>query len=103
MDIKDLTDILESATNENIILVFENLLKASRNHLRAFTRQLAGLGISYIPVYISSDEFEQIINSPMEKGNQYRINSRQGSQGYRGNQGNQGNHGRHGNQGNHGN
>jgi len=102
MDIKDLTDILESVTNENIILVFENLLRASRNHLRAFNRQLASLGISYIPVYISSDEFEQIINSPMEKGNQYRMNHRQGSQGYRRNQGNQGNHGRHGNQGSHG-
>lgn len=103
MDIKDLTDILESATNENIILVFENLLKGSRNHLRAFIRQLASLGISYIPVYISADEFEQIINSPMEKGNQYRMNNRQGNQRNQGNEGNQGNQGRHGNQGNHGN
>ncbi len=80
MDSKDLTDILESATNENIILVFENLLKGSRNHLRAFIRQLASLGISYIPVYISADEFEQIINSPMEKGKQYRMNNRKGNQ-----------------------
>ena len=87
MDSKDLTDILESATNENIILVFENLLKGSRNHLRAFIRQLTGLGISYIPVYISADELEQIINSPMEKGKQYRMNNRKGNQGNHGNQG----------------
>jgi hypothetical protein len=94
MDIKDLTETLEFVTNENIIIVFENLLKGSRNHLRAFIRQLTSLGISYIPVYITADEFEQIINSPMEKGNQYRMNNRQGSQE---------NHGRHGNRGNHGN
>ncbi len=50
MDIKDLTDNLEFVTNENIILVFENLLKGSRNHLRAFIRQLASLEY---PIYRS--------------------------------------------------
>jgi hypothetical protein len=86
MDIKDLTAALVTVTNDNIVLVFENLLKGSRNHLRAFIRHLKNLGLSYTPVYISEDEFEQIINSPMEKGNQYRMNG-------------QGNHNRHGRRG----
>ena len=39
-------------SNENIIIVFENLQKGSRNHLRAFNRQLVSLGVTYIPIYI---------------------------------------------------
>ena len=78
MDIKDLTEALEIVSNDNIILVFENLLKASRNHLRAFNRELTKLEITYVPVYISQDEFDQILDSPMETGNRYRVNWSEG-------------------------
>jgi hypothetical protein len=74
MDIKDLTESLITTTNENVILVFENLLKGSRNHLRAFNRQLTTLGIVYTPVYISQTDYDLIVSSAMEKGNQYRMN-----------------------------
>jgi hypothetical protein len=56
------------------LLVFENLLKGSRNHLRAFNRQLTTLGIVYIPVNISQTDYDLIVNSAMEKGKQYRMN-----------------------------
>ena len=78
MDIKDLTEALEIVSNDNIVLVFENLLKASRNHLRAFNRELTKLEITYVPVYISQDEFDQILDSPMETGNRYRVNWSEG-------------------------
>jgi hypothetical protein len=74
MDIKDLTDYLSEASNENIIMVFENLQKGSRNHLRAFNRQLVNLGVTYTPVYISQEEFDLIVSSPNEKGKQYQMN-----------------------------
>lgn len=73
MDIKDLKEALDVVTNENIIRVFENLLKGSRNHLRAFYHQLTKLGLVYIPVYISQEEYDAIVNSPMEQGNKYGI------------------------------
>jgi len=97
MDIKDLTEALGFVTNENIVLVFENLLTGSRNHLRAFIRQLTNLGLSYTPVYISANELEQIITTPMEKGNQYRMNryGKQGRQGRHGNHGGQNGRGSH--------
>ena len=75
MDIKDLTEALSGTTNENVTLVFENLLKGSRNHLRAFNRQLTTLGIVSTPVYISQADYDLIVSSAMEKGNQYRMNS----------------------------
>jgi hypothetical protein len=73
MDIKDLTEVPDVVTNENIIRVFENLLKSSRNHLRAFYHQLTKMGLVYTPVYISQEEYDAIVNSPMEQGNKYGI------------------------------
>jgi hypothetical protein len=74
MDITDLVESISKVTDESIILVFENLEKGSRNHLRAFTRQLTMLGLTYSPVYLSIVEYNQIVNSPNESGNQYQMN-----------------------------
>ena len=72
MDINDLEKYLEVVENENIKLIFENLLKGSRNHLRAFNRQLEKLGFKYTPVYITQEEYDQIVSTPNETGNQQR-------------------------------
>lgn len=79
MDIKDLTSSLSSTTNENVIMVFDNLLKGSRNHLRAFNLQLTTLGVDYTSTYITQAEYELIVNSSMEKGKQYRMNGQNGN------------------------
>ena len=81
MDIKDLTEALSSTSNENVTLVFDNLMKGSRNHLRAFNLQLTNLGLTYTPVFISQDEYTQIVSSTMEKGKQYRMNGQGNGQG----------------------
>lgn len=73
LDIDDLMECLENTSNQNIIIVFENLLKGSRNHLRAFSRQLTNLGITYVPQYIDQATFDNIVNSPMEMGQQYKM------------------------------
>ncbi len=73
MDIKDLQECLDEVTNDNIIRVFENLLKGSRNHLRAFNRQMVNLGLVYTPVYISQEEYDEIVNTPMEQGHRYKV------------------------------
>lgn len=91
MDIKDINASLSGTTNENVIMVFDNLLKGSRNHLRAFNRQLTTLGIVYYPVFISQTDYDLIVNSSMEKGAQYRMNGQGNGQG-RGQKG-QGNRG----------
>jgi hypothetical protein len=74
MDITDLIESISKVTDASIIMVFENLEKGSRNHLRAFAHQLTMLGLTYTPVYLSLIEYNQIINSPKEAGNQYQIN-----------------------------
>jgi len=68
LDIADLEKALEETDNDDIKLVFTNLKKGSRNHLRAFTRLLKRYKVNYTPQYISYEEYEAIINSPHERG-----------------------------------
>ena len=68
MDINDLNSQLLFIDNADITLVYESLLKGSRNHLRAFTSQLIDLGLDYVPVYISQKDYDAIVSSPAEKG-----------------------------------
>ncbi len=71
LDIFDLEELLAETDNPNITRVYLNLVKGSRNHLRAFAGQLALLGESYVAQYLTQNEIDTIINSPRERG---RIN-----------------------------
>jgi hypothetical protein len=71
-DIFDLNADMQKTANASILLVFENLKRASANHLRAFTKQLTALGITYTPNFIDQTTYAQIIATPMEQGKQYR-------------------------------
>ena len=66
--INDLNSQLLFIDNADITLVYENLLKGSRNHLRAFTGRLTDLGFDYVPVYISQEEYDAIVSRPSERG-----------------------------------
>lgn len=50
-------------------LVYGNLLKGSRNHLRSFTGNLESrTGVTYEPEYLTVDQYEVIVSAPMERG-----------------------------------
>lgn len=68
VDIIDLTDALEYVDNQDIRYVFDNLMKGSRNHLRAFVRNLNVQGETYVPQYLDQASYDAIINSPTEHG-----------------------------------
>ncbi len=61
LDIADLQRLIEATDNEDIRLVYENLLNGSKNHLRAFDMQLQTAGITYYPEHLSAAEYEDII------------------------------------------
>jgi len=67
-DILDLETLLSETTNADIQLVYENLLKGSRNHLRAFVKQINVYGVSYIPLLLSEEYYQEIVSSEMENG-----------------------------------
>ncbi|MBL0147166.1 MAG: DUF2202 domain-containing protein [Chitinophagaceae bacterium] len=68
LDINDLQIALLTIDNQDFRLVYDNLTKGSRNHLRSFYKNILNSGGSYIPQYITQTEFDAIINSPMETG-----------------------------------
>ncbi|HSQ75298.1 MAG TPA: DUF2202 domain-containing protein [Bacteroidota bacterium] len=68
LDITDLQKHTAVTDNADILLVFRNLTKGSRNHLRAFNRNLIAAGVTYTPQYLSQDAYDAIANSPMERG-----------------------------------
>ena len=68
LDIKDLYELLEKTDNDDIKMVYENLSRGSRNHLRAFTTQLSLNGQTYEARFLTQEQIDDIITSPMERG-----------------------------------
>ena len=68
LDIFDLKEFIQAADNVDIRTVYQNLMKGSRNHLRAFVSHLHSMGEDYEATYLSSEEVEEIVDSPMERG-----------------------------------
>jgi hypothetical protein len=69
IDILDLMrELEENVDNADVTLVYENLMKGSRNHLRAFVRNLSAQGVGYEPQYLSEEDYLAIINSAIERG-----------------------------------
>ena len=65
----DISDLQDRATQTpDINLVYDNLERGSRNHMRAFIRQLDAEGVEYTPIYLSQAEFDEIISTPTEQG-----------------------------------
>lgn len=69
LDIKDLEDLLAETDNQDIINTYSNLQRGSRNHMRAFVKNITRQGGEYTPQYISAEEYEAIIEGEQERGN----------------------------------
>lgn len=63
LDIKDLQNAIARTNKSDIKIVYENLTKASKNHIRSFIRQLQRYGQTYTPVYITQEELKEILAS----------------------------------------
>ena len=66
-DIRDIDRAIDNTVLPDIIRTYENLLCGSRNHLRAFVRQIENRGIVYEPVYLTPEEIAEIVDSPVER------------------------------------
>lgn len=69
VDIIDLKEAISNTDKADIKTVYENLMKGSRNHLRSFVSNMKSRGYSYTPQYLSQEEFNEIVNSQIERGN----------------------------------
>lgn len=67
IDMVDIQAHLSNVDNQDIRVVYENLLKGSRNHLRAFVKNLLNQGVTYVPQYMDATDYQAIVNSETEK------------------------------------
>ncbi len=68
LDISDLQKLIAKTDNDDIKVVYQNLEKGSRNHMRSFVYQLEREGASYSPQYISKSYYNKIITTDRETG-----------------------------------
>jgi hypothetical protein len=61
LDIYDLQRLINEAENEEVKVLYQNLMKGSRNHMRSFTAQLERQGFTYEASYISDEYLERIL------------------------------------------
>lgn len=68
LDIRDLRVMRALFTQPDVLATLDLLEQGSRNHLRAFWRQLQSSGASYTPRHLDMESFAAIINSASESG-----------------------------------
>jgi len=69
LDINDLDSFIVDTDHEDIEAMYKVLNCGSRNHMRAFSKNLTNLGEEYEPQFISLEKYILIIDSTSEKCN----------------------------------
>ena len=67
IDMIDIDTALLNIDNQDIRLVYDSLLKGSRNHLRSFVSNLSNQGVTYVPQYMAEADYLAIVTTPMER------------------------------------
>jgi len=66
LDIRDIEEMAARTDDVDALALYDSLSCGSRNHMRAFIGQLESRGETYVPQYISVDEFNAIIGAARE-------------------------------------
>ncbi len=64
LDINDIDDFLVNTTNPKLVNLYNKLNCGSKNHIRSFTNQLTAIGSTFVPQYITIEEYTTILNTP---------------------------------------
>ena len=67
LDMVDINTALLQVDNQDIRLVYDNLLKGSRNHLRSYVNTLANLGVTYVPQFMAPADYTAIVTTAIER------------------------------------
>ena len=79
IDIQDLQMYMEETEAADVLQVYENLMRGSRNHLRAFVSTLERQSREvYEPEYLDQDLYEDIIENDVETGGSGQRGGRSG-------------------------
>lgn len=68
VDIEDLQLAIEQTDNADLQNAYENLMRGSRNHLRAFVAEIERAGVVYEAQHLDPAIVDVILDSPVERG-----------------------------------
>lgn len=68
LDILDLEHAIEESGQADLDVTYEELMRGSRNHLRAFVGAMENMGLVYEAELMEQEDVDEIVNSPMERG-----------------------------------
>jgi hypothetical protein len=68
VDMVDLQRAIDETARADIRQLYENLMTGSRNHLRAYVGLIEDQGIVYEAQFLSQEEVDAIVDSPVERG-----------------------------------
>ncbi len=68
LDIYDLNNWISNTDNEDIVMVYENLIRGSRNHMRSFDKQIVKNDGVYTAQYLSQAQIDEILAGDQEQG-----------------------------------
>lgn len=66
-DMQDIQAAIDNTDEADIKKTYENLIRGSRNHLRAYVNQLESLGLIYEPELLTAEEAYAIVDSATER------------------------------------
>lgn len=69
LDIVDLEDYINESTNQVLISTYQSLQCGSRNHLRSFVSAINTNESTYIPQFLTVEEYDNILNGSHEQCN----------------------------------
>ena len=69
IDIIDLVEYMNDTVNEDLLFVYDILLMGSRNHLRAFVKNISANNVTYVPQFLEEADYEGIIAGDIENAN----------------------------------
>jgi hypothetical protein len=67
VDMQDLEAMIDSTGKRDLIDLYNKLHCGSRNHLRAFVRQIENRGMVYSAQVLSQEAVDGIVDTPMER------------------------------------
>jgi len=66
-DLQDIQGLVDMTSNSDLISTYESLLCGSRNHLRAFVRNIELKGETYVPFNLTEEALSEIVDEPVER------------------------------------
>jgi hypothetical protein len=85
IDLLDLRSAVEQTTDDELAATYERLMAGTRNHLRAFVRNLDREGVDYQPQYLEDGDYAAIIADGHERPGRKHKAVREGRGNGRGN------------------